>query len=64
MDWIGAYRGGQRSRDWCDPSSPFTDLWDPRRVGDADDITSSLAHAHVDWRETDKAHIFRADLPG
>ncbi|KAK7315401.1 hypothetical protein VNO77_33947 [Canavalia gladiata] len=32
--------------------------------GCSDDITSSLAHAHVDWRETETAHVFRADLPG
>ncbi|KAL2335003.1 hypothetical protein Fmac_016216 [Flemingia macrophylla] len=56
MDWIGSYRG---SRDpWSSPP-----LWDPRGA-DSDDITSALAHAHVDWRETDTAHIFRADLPG
>ncbi|XP_028763955.1 uncharacterized protein LOC114722165 [Neltuma alba] len=31
--------------------------------GGGGDVTA-LAHAHVDWRETDSAHIFRADLPG
>ncbi|CAN4116389.1 unnamed protein product [Withania somnifera] len=44
--------------------SPFN-IWDPlglRRGGD-DDV-SALAHASVDWRETDKAHLFRVDLPG
>ncbi|KAK7380576.1 hypothetical protein VNO78_33090 [Psophocarpus tetragonolobus] len=63
MDWLGTYRGGV---------SPFTDLWDPfynnwnlaRRGTDLDDVTSSLAHARVDWLETPTAHIFRADLPG
>ncbi|XP_027358979.1 16.9 kDa class I heat shock protein 3-like [Abrus precatorius] len=73
MDSLGSYRGRQRG-DWRDypwPASTFTDLWDPynnwdigrRGVGN-DDITYALAHAHVDWRETDTAHIFRADLPG
>ncbi|XP_020224476.1 16.9 kDa class I heat shock protein 3 [Cajanus cajan] len=63
MDWlIGSYRG-RNPNPWC--SSPFTGLWDPRDAGaDNDDITSALAHAHVDWRETPTAHIFRADLPG
>ncbi|RDX69565.1 18.2 kDa class I heat shock protein, partial [Mucuna pruriens] len=64
MDLIGPYLGGPR-REWRHPRS---DLWDPcgNRGGGYDDITSSLAlaHAHVDWRETDAAHIFRADLPG
>ncbi|KAI4352798.1 hypothetical protein L6164_007017 [Bauhinia variegata] len=67
---VGPWRGGQRG-EWRDPLSS-SDLWDPfsyggttwdvgRRGGDE---TSTLAHAHVDWRETDTAHIFRADLPG
>lgn len=71
MDWVGPWQGGQR-RDWRDPwsSLPYTDLWDPlsysvgNRGGDQGDDTSALAHAHVDWRGTDKAHLFRADLPG
>ena len=71
MDWVGSWRGGgQREDSWS--SSPFMDVWDPlsygagcdvARRGGADDA-SALAHAHVDWRETDTAHIFRADLPG
>ncbi|KAF2291044.1 hypothetical protein GH714_019309 [Hevea brasiliensis] len=34
-----------------------------QRGGDIEE-TSSLTHVNVDWRETDNAHIFRADLPG
>ncbi|KAL4317750.1 hypothetical protein HN51_071859 [Arachis hypogaea] len=68
MDWIGSYRGGQRGGDeWRDPfyASPFTGLWDPsNNYYGGGDQTSALSHAHVDWRETDNAHIFRADLPG
>ena len=73
---IEAYRGGQRG-DWRDPlyASPFTGLWDPSANNNWDvgpygqghgggDEASALAHAHVDWRETDTAHVFRADLPG
>ncbi|EEF35284.1 16.9 kDa class I heat shock protein 3 [Ricinus communis] len=49
-----------------------TDLWEPfgggwgwvDRGGRDRDETSALAHVNVDWRETDNAHIFRADLPG
>ncbi|KAH7568132.1 hypothetical protein JRO89_XS07G0244000 [Xanthoceras sorbifolium] len=72
--WLG---GGRRSGEGSDPwfGSPFSsDIWDPfssdvnwffppdrNRAGDN---TDALAHAHVDWRETDNAHIFHADLPG
>ena len=55
---------------WRDPwfGSPFSsDIWDPSprelRRGRDDDV-SAVAHASVDWRETDNAHIIRADLPG
>ncbi|XP_022134085.1 17.4 kDa class I heat shock protein-like [Momordica charantia] len=26
--------------------------------------TASFAHAHVDWKETQNAHVFKADVPG
>ncbi|KAI3858319.1 hypothetical protein MKW92_048832, partial [Papaver armeniacum] len=54
-------------------SSPWS--WDPfdfdgrrqrdaiRRRGGGDDTASIIARTNVDWRETDNAHIFRADLP-
>ncbi|VVA33352.1 PREDICTED: 17 [Prunus dulcis] len=35
--------------------------WEQQGGGDE---TSAVANAHVDWRETDNAHIFVADLPG
>lgn len=51
--------------------SPFSsDLWDPTGFGlmelrrGRDDDVSAVAHTNIDWRETDKAHIIRADLPG
>ncbi|KAK2980508.1 hypothetical protein RJ640_022510 [Escallonia rubra] len=73
MAWLGPWHGGGRRGGgdldiWY--GSPFSsDLWDPfgggrgGGGGQADD-TAALAHANVDWRETDKAHIFRVDLPG
>ncbi|RZC90213.1 hypothetical protein C5167_044843, partial [Papaver somniferum] len=35
-----------------------------RRRGGGDDTASIIARTNVDWRETDNAHIFRADFPG
>ena len=66
MASLGPWLGGGR-RGGLDPwfNSPFSsDIWDPTSFGnirgeDGDD-TTALAHA----RETDNAHIFRADLPG
>ncbi|OWM65765.1 hypothetical protein CDL15_Pgr015189 [Punica granatum] len=57
--------GGRRG------GGPFSsDLWDPsgawgQTLSDRDrgDETSALAHTHVDWLETDNAHVFRADIP-
>ncbi|XVF29906.1 hypothetical protein REPUB_Repub16aG0010800 [Reevesia pubescens] len=64
MAWLGPWLGGMVEDPWF--SSPFSsDIWDPTSIGDnRGDDTHVLAHAHVDWRETDNAHIFRADLPG
>ncbi|KAM7514639.1 hypothetical protein LguiA_004222 [Lonicera macranthoides] len=46
---------------WFGFSTPFSsDVWDPFSYWSG----SSRSGANVDWRETDKAHIFRADLPG
>ncbi|KAH6834718.1 hypothetical protein C2S53_003955 [Perilla frutescens var. hirtella] len=60
--WHGGGRGGGGS--WMTPFfSPFpSDPWDYGRGADED--VATLAHANVDWRETDTAHIFRVDLPG
>lgn len=76
--WHGGRRGGGGVERWETPffTSPFSSdaIFDPWDFGPAammprggdrgrEDITA-LAHANVDWRETDKAHIFRVDLPG
>ncbi|XP_009613293.1 16.9 kDa class I heat shock protein 1-like [Nicotiana tomentosiformis] len=76
--WVGGGRR-RGAADWDMISDPFSyDLWDPfdyglsgglsgwglgGRRGGEDDV-SALAHANVDWRETDTAHVFRVDLPG
>ncbi|XP_015073064.1 17.4 kDa class I heat shock protein-like [Solanum pennellii] len=71
--WLG---GGGRSRDmgFVSPfSSDVLGLGFGGELGfgnglgfrrDGDDEISALAHASVDWRETDQAHVFRVDIPG
>lgn len=68
--------GGSGRRTDVGFGSPFSsDIWDPLGLGfggglglrpgaGGDDDVSALAHATVDWRETDKNHIFRVDIPG
>lgn len=68
--WQGGRRGGGGG--WIEPWFR-SEVWDPFGVGlgisdweqqGGGDETSAVANAHVDWRETDNAHIFVADLPG
>ncbi|KAI3841376.1 hypothetical protein MKX03_000003, partial [Papaver bracteatum] len=77
MTSLGPWLGGGGGFDYF--SSPWSsDVWDPldfggsrqwdtlrRRGGGgtSDDSSSVIARTNVDWRETDNAHIFRADLP-
>ena len=68
MTSLVPWRGGGLDH-WI--GSPFSsELWDPLGFGSRDwrrgrdDDVSAVALASVDWRETDNAHIIRADLPG
>ncbi|KAK6792371.1 hypothetical protein RDI58_011452 [Solanum bulbocastanum] len=76
---IGPWLGGGRRTDMGFVSPFSSDVWDPLGLGfggelgfgsglgfrrGGDDDVSALAHASVDWRETDQAHIFRVDIPG
>ncbi|KAG5612476.1 hypothetical protein H5410_023757 [Solanum commersonii] len=71
--WLGGGTGGGRRTDMGFGSPFSSDVWDPMGLGfgsglgfrrGGDDDVSALAHASVDWRETDQAHIFRVDIPG
>lgn len=55
--------GTPYSSDMWDPFSSGT-IWTADQYRGSGDETAALAHAHVDWQETDTAHIFHADLPG
>ncbi|KAL0286231.1 UNVERIFIED_CONTAM: class I heat shock protein 1 [Sesamum calycinum] len=71
--WHGGRRGGWDTAPFFTSpySSEASDPWDYGgamtswlRGGDRSEDATALAHANVDWRETDRAHIFRVDLPG
>ncbi|KAL4199560.1 hypothetical protein AMTRI_Chr03g145540 [Amborella trichopoda] len=59
---------GQRS----DVFDPFSlDIWDPfhgflpsSSMISPNHSTSALLNTRFDWKETDNAHVFKADLPG
>ncbi|KAI3459986.1 hypothetical protein Pfo_016649 [Paulownia fortunei] len=62
--WHGGRSGGGGS--WDTPFFPWgggaMTSW--LQGSDRSEDVATLAHANVDWRETDRAHIFRVDLPG
>ncbi|MCL7049525.1 hypothetical protein MKW94_004283 [Papaver nudicaule] len=45
-------------------SGTYRCLWKTWRWWTSHDVASVIAKTNVDWRETDNAHIFCADLPG
>ncbi|EYU36534.1 hypothetical protein ABFS82_14G277100 [Erythranthe guttata] len=69
MTSLGPWGGGGGGTPFF--TTPFSsDAWDEyggaitRGGGDRREDVAAMAHANVDWRETDRAHIFRVDLPG
>ncbi|XP_050214833.1 18.2 kDa class I heat shock protein-like [Mercurialis annua] len=65
MSLIPSFFGNRRTNVF----DPFSlDLWDPffnsGNLPASAVETSALANARVDWKETEEAHIFKADVPG
>ncbi|GLJ26919.1 hypothetical protein SUGI_0526830 [Cryptomeria japonica] len=49
-------------------SDPFSlDVWDPLGAFNSSEFArdaAAVVNTQIDWKETDNAHIFKADLPG
>ncbi|KAK1408427.1 hypothetical protein QVD17_40193 [Tagetes erecta] len=60
---IPSFFNGRRTNHVFDPFS--LDIWDPfTSIANIQDETAGFVNAHVDWKETPEAHVFKVDVPG
>ncbi|CAA7038084.1 unnamed protein product [Microthlaspi erraticum] len=70
MSMIPSFFGNNRPGSGSSIFDPFSlDVWDPFKdmMPSSSSISrenSAIVNARVDWRETEEAHVFKADLPG
>ncbi|CAA7038087.1 unnamed protein product [Microthlaspi erraticum] len=70
MSMIPSFFGNNRRGSGSSIFDPFSlDVWDPFKdmMPSSSSLSrenSAIVNARVDWRETEEAHVFKADLPG